>query len=151
MPCTPCVSFNEGRTSTRVACSAGASPNITPVSRESPAVAASTCQFSSARSVKLFRPLASRRVRKRIPHMAHSTPQIPLKDASNTLSVISCRTMRNRPAPMLNRSAISRRRAAERANNRLATLAQASNSTAPAAAASVHNMGPTSPMAIARH
>jgi len=61
--CTPCVSLTEGRQVHAGAC-VRASPDIRPVSRESLPSAASTCQFSSARRVKLFRPWARRSVRK---------------------------------------------------------------------------------------
>ena len=49
--------------------------------------------------------------------------------ASSTLSISSCRTMRQRVAPIDTRTAISRERCAERASRRLATLAQAISST----------------------
>src|SRR5205085_422384 len=111
--------------STRVDCSAGARPNRMPVRNESAIAAPSTCQFKSACSVKFARPFASSNVRKRIPQRANSNPRAPLSDASRTLSVSSCRTMRNRPAPTLSRSAISRLLAAARTRRRLATLAHA--------------------------
>ena len=86
----------------------------------------STCQFNSARSVKFALPFASSRVRKRIPQIANNSPKTPPNDASRTLSVSSCRTIRPRLAPTLRRSAISRLLDAARASSRLAILAHAS-------------------------
>ena len=48
------------------------------------------------------------------------------------LSIINCRTMRPRPAPMASRTPISRCRADARASSRLATLAHAISSTSAA-------------------
>ena len=70
-------------------------------------------------------PFASRNVRNRIPHIANATPKAPPIDASSTLSVKSWRITRNRPAPMLSRTAISRLRAAALASSRFAMLAHA--------------------------
>src|SRR4029453_10689590 len=47
---------------------------------------------------------------------------MPPTNASTTLSVRSCRTMRHRPPPMAERIAISRRRVVARASNRFARL-----------------------------
>ena len=70
-------SLSAGIKSTRVDWSAGARPNSTPVSSESAATTASTCQFNSARRVKFSRPFASSRVRKRMPQTANATPSAP--------------------------------------------------------------------------
>ena len=51
--------------------------------------------------------------------------------AISTLSVISCRMTRGRPAPIAIRRAISRARSGRPARNSPATLAHATNSTAP--------------------
>jgi hypothetical protein len=51
--------------------------------------------------------------------------------ASRVLSVSSCRTTRQRPAPMVRRIAISRRLTVALARNRLATLPQAMSQTSP--------------------
>ena len=118
-------SLSAGTTSARVDWSAGASPNSTPVNSESAAATASTCQFNSARKVKLSRPFASSSVRNRMPQTANATPSMPPSAASSTLSVRSWRMIRNRPAPRLSRSAISRLRAAARASRRLAMFAHA--------------------------
>jgi hypothetical protein len=59
--------------------------------------------------------------------MASSTPTKPPSEASKMLSVNSCRMTRTRPAPMLSRTAISRRLAADLASSRFAVLAQASS------------------------
>src|SRR5579883_2773272 len=104
---------------------AGASPNRRPQITESAAVTASTCQFNSACSVKFSCPPENRSVSARTPQIANKTPNAPPSDASITLSVSSCRTMRKRPAPRLSRTAISRRRAAALASSRLARFAHA--------------------------
>jgi len=50
---------------------------------------------------------------------------MPETSASKTLSVSNCRTMRPRPAPTAERTAISRVRRAAFARSKLAMLAQA--------------------------
>ncbi len=64
---------------------------------------------------------------------------------STQLSVISCRSSRPRPAPTAVRTAISRRRASDRAISRLATLAQAMSRTNATAAISVSSAGRSAP------
>ena len=64
---------------------------------------------------------------------AINSPTKPPMSASSTLSVSSCRAIRSRLAPTAARIAISFCRTAARAISRLATLAQAINSTKPTA------------------
>ena len=61
----------------------------------------------------------------------------PAEQASITLSVSSCRTRRPRPAPIASRVAISFCRAEARASSRLATFAQAVQSTRAATPSSI--------------
>src|SRR5262249_8956257 len=91
-----------------------------PAPIDSATVTASTCQFSVALTM-----FPIRRVSPRIPHAEKPTPSKPPNEESKTDSVKSCRTTRRRAAPILSRTAISRRRAVERASKRFAMLAQA--------------------------
>src|ERR1035437_3694458 len=93
---------------------AGASPKTIPVTRASASVKPSTCQFRLACRVKLSCPLASSQVIDWMPQYATSNPSSAPTKESITLSVSNWRTMRQRPAPRLNRTAISRLRAAAR-------------------------------------
>ena len=68
---------------------------------------------------------------KRMPANPTPKPSAPPVTDSSTLSVSICRTMRPRLAPKLSRTAISRRRAADRASSRLARFAQAIASISP--------------------
>ena len=63
------------------------------------------------------------------PHHVSGTATRPPISARSTASVINCRTIRPRPAPIAVRIAISRDRPAARVSSRLATLAQAMSST----------------------
>ncbi len=83
----------------------------------------------------------------RTPQYASSRPSTPPASASSRLSVSSWRTSRSRLAPSAVRTAISFERAAARASNRLATLAQAMSSTNPTAPSSTSSAGRTSPTA----
>jgi hypothetical protein len=60
-----------------------------PATIESAATTASTCQFTSARSVKFSLPADSSSVRRRIPQRANAIPSSPPMEASITLSVSS--------------------------------------------------------------
>src|SRR5438034_8852551 len=64
---------------------------------------------------------------------ASTDPSAPPVKERRRLSVNNCRTRRPRPAPMDSRSAISLWRTEARASRRLATFAQAINSTSPKA------------------
>ena len=64
---------------------------------------------------------------------ASSSPKIPPARPSSVFSVRSWRTSRARPAPIAVRSAISRRRDADRDSSRFATFAEAISSTKPTA------------------
>ena len=77
-------------------------------------------------------------------------PSAPPISASNTLSVIICRTMRNRPAPKAVRSAISFCRPAARTNSRLATFAQAISNTNPTAPKRMKSVGRVFPISCSR-
>ena len=110
---------------------AGARPNSAPVSSETVIVKTSTLHFR-LRSTPVGRNLGPRSVRATsalLPQKAKSTPTAPPNAASNTLSVSSCRTRRQRPAPTASRVVISALRKADRASNRFATLAHAISST----------------------
>ena len=64
-----------------------------------------------------------------MPIAAMPSPASPLITARMTLSISSCRTMRQREAPSEMRTEISRARLVERDSSRLATLAHAISST----------------------
>ncbi len=85
----------------------------------------STRQFNEACIVKWSRPPASSAVRTSMPHHASASPSAPPMAASSTLSVSNWRITRQRSAPMLSLTAISRRRAAARVSSRFAMFAQA--------------------------
>ena len=76
---------------------------------------------------------------------ARSRPIAAPMSVSTQPSVISCRSSRARPAPSAVRTAISRRRASDRAISRLATFAQAISSTNATAAISVSSAGRSVP------
>ena len=114
-----------------VARHAGTKPKSTPVSSETASVKASTRQFR-LRSTPLGKIPVSLSVSARsalLLQNAKSTPTAPPNAASSTLSVSSCRTRRQRPAPTASRTLISALRKAARASNRFATLAHAISST----------------------
>ena len=76
---------------------------------------------------------------------ASTSPTAAPSIVSTQLSVISWRSSRPRPAPSAVRTAISRRRASDRAISRLATLAQAMSRTNATAAISVSSAGRSAP------
>ena len=79
---------------------------------------------------------------------ARNRPAAPPATASTRLSVRSCRTSRQRPAPSAPRSDISDSRAAARAKRTWATFTQAMRSTSATAAKSSRIAGRTSPTTI---
>ena len=103
-------------------------PNSTPVTTDTSRVNASTgrsTDTSPVREVKRDTNVVS------MPTVAiaNTTPTTPPAVASSVLSVSSCLISRPRPAPSAARRASSRSRPSIRASVRLATLAQAINST----------------------
>ena len=70
---------------------------------------------------------------------ASSRPHTPPSTASSVLSTSNCRMTPARPAPSASRIAISGRRAAARASNRLAVFAHAISSTTPTIASRMNN------------
>lgn len=117
--------FECGRIFTRVAWIAGAMPNAIPVASATKMVKARIRQSMAARKVISSLPPDSNQSRKRIPAAATPSPRTPPGSESSKLSVSNCRSIRIRLAPRLRRTAISRRRAAERDSSRFAMLAQA--------------------------
>ena len=77
--------------------------------------------------------------------MASTAPRTPPAIARSALSVMSWPTIRPRPAPSADRTAISRTRARPRTSSRFATLMQVMRSKSPAAAANAMTAGFTSP------
>ena len=121
-------SFSAEARLTRVPCHAGARPNKIPVSSETRAVNANT-RASRPTSGRTGNVGGVRRSSTGRTQFVSTSPTPPLNNASNTLSVSTCRINRQRVAPIEERTAISRRRARARASMRLAALAQAMTST----------------------
>ena len=111
-------------------CSAGTSPKNSPVAIETSAVNPRTRPLTDTSGREPAGRLAMIAFK---PPQAKIPPSTPPKIASSTLSVSSCRTIRPRPAPSEDRTAISVRREAARASSNPATLAQAISSTNPTA------------------
>ena len=88
---------------------------------------------------------ATARSNSRTPTAESPSPTTPLTIARATLSSSSCRITRQRLAPSDTRTATSRARRADLASRRLATLAQAINSTKPTAPIRVRKMIRISP------
>ena len=121
-------------TSARLACNAGASPNSRPVKVESASVKTSR-RMSSVAAIHPPVAFAGRmRSSALVVHTETSSPSRPPASAMTRLSIRSCRSSERRAAPNARRMAISRRRDAARASNKLATLAQAISSTKPTSA-----------------
>ena len=127
VPAVP-PSLSAFQTAGRATCRAGARPNTSALTTETPIANArtlglremrATCS-SSAGSAALS---ASR------DQEARSSPVAPPARASSRASVVSWRTRRQREAPRLMRTAISRSRASARASRRWATLTQPMRST----------------------
>ena len=107
---------------------AGTMPNASPVATDNPSVKASTQPSSAIWLVRGVSKPANDTSRSR-PAQASTSPSTPPTRASSVVSVSSCARRRPRPAPSADRSASSRSRPNIRASVRLATLAQAINST----------------------
>ena len=126
-------------------CSAGSNPNARPVTIAISAVAASVVVSIEARAMSST--LWGARDRSSLmPTFAIARPTAAPQSESRTLSVMSCRTRRPRPAPSAVRTAISLSRAVARTSRRFATLAQAmssTNATAPSMMSSGFRMSPT--------
>src|SRR5499427_5130280 len=86
----------------------------------------------------------------REPHAAINTPITPALTARVQLSANSCATNRDRPAPSATRTAISRRRPSDLANNRFATLTHAINNTTVTAASISSSAGLVVPTSASR-
>ena len=115
--------------------SAGIAANARPASSAESNANAGTNQ-SMRISLLRGRYAGPRLARNCVPADAIKMPRSPPPAAVIRLSVTSCRTMRNRPAPRAARTAISLRRAALRASMSVARLAHATRSSAPVAAKS---------------
>src|SRR6266849_3951986 len=124
-------------------CRAGARPKIKPVKIARPPVRPSTRQ-SMCTSIKRGVSAGSRALSKESPFVARINPSRPPTDASSTLSVSSCLTMRHRPAPKATRMPTSFSRVASRERVRLATLAQAIRRTSVTAPNSMRSRARTS-------
>ena len=129
---TNASSFSAGTSPGRDACSAGAAPKTRPVridrTRENASTRRSRLKSSAIGSAPAGGGAAWNDC---TTSQARNTPAAPPIADSSTLSVSSCRTMRQRLAPSASRIATSRRRAAAFDSSRFATLAHAINSTAP--------------------
>ena len=136
----PCPAFRARVRSPRDHARAGAVPESRPAAADRPAVNASTTP-SRATSARRGMLLGIRAGAARTIAAATAQPTTPPATLRSTLSVSNCRTTRPRPAPSAPRMASSRRRAMPRARSRPATLAQASSSTSPVAAASMASAG----------
>ena len=116
----------------RVACAAGNTPNSSPVPTAS-AIANRITVRSTAIASRRGMPSGFIPIRTSTPQTASSRPRPAPSRLSSRLSVSSCRTSLERPAPSAVRMAISDPRAAARARSRLATFAHAISSTKPTA------------------
>src|ERR1022692_4588809 len=125
--------FKASSNSARDACSAGSRPYRRHANRDTATVKASTRASGAMRKTTSELPAESQAANRRVMASESSQPATPPIPASSRLSASNWPTMRARPAPSARRSAISERRRAARANNRLPILAQAitsSNATA---------------------
>ncbi len=126
-------------------CIAGASPKTMPVARQIAAKYPNTARSRSKTIQYGFPTPATAASNSRTPTEVSPNPSRPPRQASMTLSMSSCRTIRPRLAPSAVRTAISRARYAERASSRLATFAHAMSSTKPTAPSSerkISRIGP---------
>ena len=121
-------SFRASATSTLLARSAGTSAKSIVVVTVSAMENASTARSMRTSFSSRTRGGAAAS-RTSSPQAARTTPMAIPASAITRPSVRSCRTSRERDAPIAARRANSRCRAADRASNRLATLAQAMSST----------------------
>ena len=136
----PPISRSDDDGAETKACQAGTSPNSKPVITAAPAAKSSTCTsrwtgICSGCGMWIGdRPDAMIFTNACAPKYANDTPHTPPAVERSSDSVSTCRAIRNRPAPNATRTAISRRRAAPRASNMLATLMHASSSSTTTAA-----------------
>ena len=112
--------------------STGARPNAMPVTTVRP-IANSRTRMSTLGVLAIGSVAGTSRFSSGTAISATITPSAPPTPASSRLSVISCRIMRSRPAPIAVRTASSRRRPSARASSRFARFAQAISSTHAAA------------------
>ena len=111
------------------ACSAGASPKITPVTTDTPTANINvTLSIRKPRSIGMSTGGTNAMITS-IVQYAITTPAVPATKASSNDSVSNWRTRRMRLAPSDRRTATSRRRLTAFDNNRFATFAQAITST----------------------
>ena len=131
--------------STFTARHAGARPNRMPVTSETPNVNPRTVPSIDISSSRGILPGFIARTTIRLA-CAMASPAAPPRIASRMLSVSSWRTRRVHPAPNAVRMATSFSRPAARVSSRLATLAQAINSTSvtePSSTSSARRTSPT--------
>ena len=134
------LSFSASLRLNRVACSAGTTPNSTPVRSDAPSVNSRTGTLMPTLLI-LGMPPGFRLTSSSRPHNASRDPSAPPTTASKTLSVRSWRATRHLPAPSAARIAISRSRAVVRASIRLATFAHAISKTNPTVPSSTSSAG----------
>ena len=129
--------FSAGARSGLVLAIAGASPNSSPTTIDTPMLNSSTSPFSFGATVSTVpRDCSTNAESESVNRNASSSPATPPATDSTRLSLNSCRTRRPRLAPIASRTAISLRRSAARESSRLAMLAHAVSSTMPTAAIS---------------
>ncbi len=131
--CPPAPSRSASVRFRRSVCSAGANPKRNVVASVSAAAKASI-RPSIAIGASVGSPAVPRAAMTRIPAHAIASPSAAPAAASTKLSVSSCRVRRPCPAPIAERTAISRWRPSARERRRLATFAHAMsmrNPTAP--------------------
>ena len=126
----PACPFSVERRSGRVLCSAGKSPNSSPVPIVSTAAKSSARGLNENASVCAACAGMSDMINASV-QCATNRAATPPKAASNSDSVSSCRMSRHRLAPIDKRIAISLARAADRASSRFAMLAHAISRTNP--------------------
>ena len=122
----------------RATCNAGSVPAMKPQSVATPAEKVSTAGSSpiAARRGKLAGAIVAK---SRSSAAARPSPRAPPPSERRSVSVISCRSNRPRPAPSAVRTAISRCLVMARASRRLATFAHAISSTTAVVPSSTHN------------
>ncbi len=138
------VSLSAVITSTERACSPGASPTRMADAIETTTVNAATSTFNPG-ATKLGSVTGLSVASQATARRASTRPAAVPVSVSTQLSVTNWRTRRALPAPRAVRTAISRRRASDRATSRLATLAHAMSRTKTTAAISIISAGRSAP------
>jgi len=121
--------LSAGTSDGRVAASAGASPNSTPVATEAPKLKSSTPGLSRRPGLNATSNGSDTWFVSVMATYATPSAATPATSANARLSMRSCRTSAERAAPRLRRIAISRVRSLARARKRLATFTHAMRSS----------------------